>query len=486
MMERRVMEALVRDCWPDCQLGQLVGEGGTARVYQLLSRNGEELQPRQVVKVILAEKKSDSLLRRYMDRELQNMQQLAYCRYVMPLLRHAKRTLREDGQEKTAMLLVMPRCETLEEFTKQLEPEKQESFYRLLCHDIGCALKECAENKVLHRDVKPGNIFVRRERDGSITFLLGDFGVSRALDGDGDTVTRVGTPRHISPEIRDGRKLHGFNSDLFSLGTTVWDCAVGEGYWKAVSGMGTVPSPDVSANFLLLLEKLLKEDPEQRYDSAADMLQELEPLYRQALQQLGMKEKRFRDYAREAKALCLSGQWQEGLRLAAEGARAGETDAIRLHAYLLCRNYMERTDPEAVEQMHLAIRQLWPLAGGGDAAAMAILAIALHKSDAPWANACPARPDTLLQVAAEGGNAIGEYLYGRQLYYKTGGEQAKRRGMDYIGRAASRGYLPAMRIYKRILESGDCVPPQPDMVHLLELELRDYEERLSESNLRAI
>lgn len=485
-MERTKLERLVMDSWPDRRLGKEIGRGGTACVYELLNERGAQTQPPEVVKAVVSDPAQGNFakcLRGYMDRELKNMQKLAYCRYTMHLLRHS---MRQEGKT-TLLLMAMPSCDTLEAVSRQWKEPDKESWYVLLLHDVACALRDCERRHILHRDVKPENVFVRRTSGGGISFILGDFGISRQIDAPDKprVVTHVGTPRYIAPEIHYGRPLRGFNSDLYLLGGTVWDLAMGESFREMFEGRNTLHMPDVSEELCIILLKLLREDPMERYEKAEDVLHDLEPLYQQALQHLGQKRRSWDDCAREAKALCLQDEWDEALHLAAEGVEAGDDASIRLHAYLLGRKFGDRHDGEAAEQMKRAINELWPLTRKGDAAAMAILATLLYDMEAPWVELCQAKPDTLLQVSAERGNALGEYLYGRWLY-KKGGEREKKKGMDYIGHSAGRGYLPAMRIYRRLLKRGEFNSPQPDMVQLLDLELQDYESRLTESNLRVV
>lgn len=484
-MERKKLERVVKDNWPDRRLGKEIGRGGTAFVYELLNERGSQLQPPEVVKIVAADPAQGDFgkcLRGYMESELRNMQALAHCRYTMHLQRHS---LRQEGSA-TLLLMAMPRCETLEAVSAQWKEEDREYWYALVLHDIACALRDCEKKQILHRDVKPENVFVRRTANGGVSFILGDFGISRNLDPKSKgLVTITGTPRYIAPEIFHQKPLCDFNSDLYLLGGTVWDLATGDSFREVYEGRNTMNMPDVSTDLINILLHMLEEDPFRRYRYAEDVLRDLEPLYKKALEHLGQKHRGWGDCAREAKALCLEGRWDEALQLAAEGAEAGDDVSIRLHAYLTARAFGNRRDEEAVEQMKRAIRELWPLTRKGDGAAMAILGTILYEEDTPWAEICQANSDTLLQVSAERGSALGEYLYGRRLY-RMPNEQAKRKGMDYIGRSAGRGYLPAMRIYKRLLEKGKFIAPQPDMVQLLALELRDYESRLVESNLRVV
>ncbi len=89
---------------------------------------------------------------------------------------------------------------------------------------IALALNEChhrPEGKVLHRDLKPGNIFL----DGSNNVKLGDFGLSRVLSTESDYAsTHVGTPYYMSPEqIKESR--YNEKSDIWSAGCVVYEIA---------------------------------------------------------------------------------------------------------------------------------------------------------------------------------------------------------------------------------------------------------------------
>lgn len=101
---------------------------------------------------------------------------------------------------------------------------------RRITLDVGDALATAHDAGLLHRDVKPGNIFLGRERKGERVVLL-DFGlVKRMGSGVVSRVTAsgavVGTPLYMSPEQARGEPLD-VRSDLYGLAVVVYEMVVG-------------------------------------------------------------------------------------------------------------------------------------------------------------------------------------------------------------------------------------------------------------------
>lgn len=90
--------------------------------------------------------------------------------------------------------------------------------------EVADALDYAHANKIVHRDIKPGNILYDRD---SGTVKITDFGVARILDNNRTrTGTVLGTPSYMSPEQVTGAKING-QSDLFSLGVTLYELLTG-------------------------------------------------------------------------------------------------------------------------------------------------------------------------------------------------------------------------------------------------------------------
>jgi predicted Ser/Thr protein kinase len=138
---------------------------------------------------------------------------------------------------------------------------------------------------LVHRDIKPSNILVTRQGRVMVT----DFGLAREI-GAGATVTAtdeiLGTPQFLSPEQARGERIDG-RSDLYSLGATLYAFLAG----RPPYGRGSAVSialkhadpkerpeplrsivPDVPAEVEGLVEKLMAKRPEDRFQTADEVV----------------------------------------------------------------------------------------------------------------------------------------------------------------------------------------------------------------------
>ena len=156
---------------------------------------------------------------------------------------------------------------------------------------ITTALDHAFERGVIHRDIKPGNILI----DETNTVKLTDMGLAKGPED--LTLTRagatVGTPQYISPEQAKDPQAVDVRSDLYSLGATLFHMCTGQPPFRAETMASVLikvleeraPSaaglnPDVSDGLNLIVRKLLSKDPGRRYQSPADLLDDLQRVRR--------------------------------------------------------------------------------------------------------------------------------------------------------------------------------------------------------------
>ena len=158
-----------------------------------------------------------------------------------------------------------------------LEPRKVLELASRTAAALGFAHKQ----QVVHRDIKPANLMYDPATD---VLKITDFGIAR-LTGAGSTRTGIvlGTPSFMSPEQLEGRTVTG-HSDLFSLGVSLFQLLTGQLPFAADSMTGLMQQiaeaphpplrafrPDLPACVESVVDRALAKNPDQRYDSGAQM-----------------------------------------------------------------------------------------------------------------------------------------------------------------------------------------------------------------------
>ncbi len=110
-----------------------------------------------------------------------------------------------------------------------------EDIARKIVGQVASALKYAHKRGIIHRDVKPGNIMVRR--DGTV--LLMDFGLAKDVADTHPSLaeTLVGTPRYMAPEQLIGNPVSE-SADIFSLGLVMWELLTGKPMLPAMDWIG--------------------------------------------------------------------------------------------------------------------------------------------------------------------------------------------------------------------------------------------------------
>lgn len=152
------------------------------------------------------------------------------------------------------------------------------------------ALDHAYEQNVVHRDIKPANFLLTKDREVKLT----DLGL--AIDGD-DTLqfrltkagNTVGTVDYISPEQARNSRNADTRSDIYSLGCTFYHMLAGQPPFvvgglgeRLMSHMNDAPpdvleyNPDVPPSYVRILKKMLAKNPDDRYQTPAALLEDLE------------------------------------------------------------------------------------------------------------------------------------------------------------------------------------------------------------------
>ncbi|MFQ5675145.1 MAG: protein kinase [bacterium] len=166
-------------------------------------------------------------------------------------------------------------------------PLPMEEIYSIAIQ-IANGLAEAHRSGVVHRDIKPGNIIVTK--NGQVKIL--DFGLSKGVNL--TLITRedtiLGTAAYMSPEQIQGQQLD-HRSDLFSFGILLYEMIAGErpfaGEFSAAVTYSIInddpPSlskkrPEVAEKLERIVLKALSKDEDKRYQSASEIVAELEAL----------------------------------------------------------------------------------------------------------------------------------------------------------------------------------------------------------------
>lgn len=183
------------------------------------------------------------------------------------------------------------KMELLTPLLKSLPAQIPESTVIRVGQDICKALRLCQKYNVIHRDIKPQNIFLSPNGD----YKLGDFGIARVMAQTG-SATMIGTYKYMAPEVY-GSRPYDARADIYSLGLVLYwmlnyrrhpfmplnavkavVSAEDESRVRRLSGE-PIPAPACgSPELKRIVLKACAFDPQDRYQRAEEMLHDLEQL----------------------------------------------------------------------------------------------------------------------------------------------------------------------------------------------------------------
>lgn len=180
-----------------------------------------------------------------------------------------------------------------EDLAKRLRDDSRPVQWRQICEwaiQIAHAVEAVHQAGLVHRDLKPGNVFLARRRNGSEFVKLLDFGIVRAEDSDITmTGAAIGTPNYMSPEQLQGLSVD-HRSDIYSFGVLLFRALTGvlpfRGEPLQVAMMhihtpaptltATAPERELPEGLEALVLTALEKAPDDRFPSMEVMAAALE------------------------------------------------------------------------------------------------------------------------------------------------------------------------------------------------------------------
>ena len=246
-----LVERLSAALAPRYRLGEEVGAGGMARVFRA---EDTTLARPVAVKVLRPELATAVGAERFL-REARALAAVAHPNVV---------AIHECGEADGVLYYVMDFEEARSLRSCLDEGPCQEADAWRLGIDLLAALEATHASGVIHRDVKPGNIFLRPDRA-----VLADFGIAKDVSESEPPLTEAdspGTPAYMAPEQVTGA-MSTERSDLYSAGMVLYEAFTGR-RWPSFQDPGRADWTGVPRRARPALARALEPDPDRRWTDA--------------------------------------------------------------------------------------------------------------------------------------------------------------------------------------------------------------------------
>lgn len=266
--------------------GEFLGEGAMSSVFEIQSM-AMGMRELAALKIVTIKKGpgGEVVIPENTINEIKILRTLSSCPNIVQYHDSTQRKIYDKNNELICIdiLIKMEKLHSLSETSKLSENQIVK-----LAKDMCTALIHASEYGIIHRDIKPQNIFV--SDDG--TYKLGDFGIAKIVsDFSGHYTMNIGTLAYTAPEIQNNATgRYDITSDIYSLGLVLYvllnngylpfagSIPIHDAITKRFSG-APFPSPaNGSKKLKAIVMRACNYDYTRRYSTPAEMLEDLELL----------------------------------------------------------------------------------------------------------------------------------------------------------------------------------------------------------------
>jgi serine/threonine-protein kinase len=172
-------------------------------------------------------------------------------------------------------------------------------------------LAEAHSLGIVHRDIKPTNLFLTSRPDGTVLLKVLDFGISKAPSGPELSITQtwsvLGSPAYMSPEqMRSARNVDA-RTDLWSLGAVLYETLEGHLPFQAASFSEMcvmvavdppTPTTETPRELIPIMSRCLAKSPDDRYPNVAELARDLARYAREPNQAQAIVDRIYRTLGR--------------------------------------------------------------------------------------------------------------------------------------------------------------------------------------------
>lgn len=222
----------LQEIWPEWEFVEKIGEGAYGKVYKIRKEVAGHVsfaalkiiefpQEKSEVRELLNSGMDYQSIRAYYEElkknlinEIQIMESLKTAGNIVSIEDYSFR----DNKEEVGCAIYM-RMELLESLNDYMQRAGELSVKEIvkIGTDLCRALECCEQSKIIHRDMKPDNVFRNRYGD----YKLGDFGISKQMEVTKSAYSQKGTSMYMAPEIYRGEH-YDHTVDIYSLGIMLY------------------------------------------------------------------------------------------------------------------------------------------------------------------------------------------------------------------------------------------------------------------------